>query len=100
MGVVVRRGSDGMNCARRIPLQLPCPSCPLGCLYLLMSPRLSEMLSPAAFPICIYEMGMLLHQVCPEHYRSFQSPSYPSENSYTGQCGAFAGWVSLYAMLA
>lgn len=100
LGAVVRGGSDGMNCASRIPPQLPCPSCPLGCLYLLMSPRLPEMLSPATFPICIYETGMLLHQVCPEHCRSFQSPSYPSENSYTGQRGVFAGWVSLSSVLA
>lgn len=39
-------------------IQLPCPLYLLGHLYLLMSPRLSEMLSSAAFPVCLYEMGM------------------------------------------
>lgn len=55
-----------------------------------MSLRLLEMLS-AAFPICIYETGMLLHQVCPEYCKSFHSPSYPSEKATRGKAGHFQG---------
>lgn len=99
VGGVIRQRSEGMTCASRIPLQPPCPSCALGCLCLLISLRLSEMISPVAFPICVYEKGMLLHQVCHEHCRSFQSPSYPSQNSHAEQSGTFAWWVPLYSML-
>lgn len=63
MLVWVRQGSDGWGCSSRIPLQLPCLSCPVVLLYLLVSLRLSEMLFPAAFPICAYETGTLLQQV-------------------------------------
>jgi len=42
--------------------------------------------------MCVDEMGMLQHQACPGRRRSFQSPSHPLRNSYTGRRGAFAGW--------
>lgn len=71
--VWVRRGSDSSGCSSRIPLQLPCPSRPVVLLCLLVSLRLSELLSPAAFPICTYETGTLLQLVCPGRCRSFQN---------------------------
>lgn len=73
MLVWVRQGSDSLGCSSRIPFQLPCPSCPVVLLCLLVSLRLSEMLSPVPFPVCVYEAGTLLQQVCPGHCRSFQS---------------------------
>lgn len=66
---------DSLGCSSRIALQLPCPSCPLDLLCLLVSLRLSEMLSPAAFPIWAYETGTLLQKVCPGRCRSFQNSS-------------------------
>lgn len=96
--VWVRQGWGSLGCSSRIPVQLPCPFCPVGPLCLLVSLRLSEMLSPAAFSVCACETGTLLQRVLgtAAPFRAHLIPQRTVAQGRMGslQCGClFTPWL-------